>query len=618
MKNYFILLTSSYITILLTKFIFVFYLNEQFNTYSIKELCYAIFWGIKFDLAASAIFAFVVSCFDFNKKLFAFTSAITIITILLVQISNIFYFEEAGRHIGYEISDLFQDAYSLFMTAISQHTIITLSSLLCSILIFTYTYKTFKNIKVCKINKYFFLKKFFIILLTIFFIRGMFQHIPLHPWQANEIGNSDLANISLNSIYNIVYSLANEKKKLSKIKIEKLPPSLIESSLKEIYTNNITENNNFPLIKNRPNIIFLFSESWSAKHMSAYGFKHKTTPIYDNILKQSLRPKFMIANGHRTTEGVFATLVSYQNPLGKSIAKTQLQNYKYSSIISELTEIGYESAFFQGSSKDTSGTGSLVNSLGFKKSYGKRDITKRIYEENYWGVQDTDLYKFIETKLHTRNIKEPFVLGINGATTHDIIVPDNQPLYNFSEKDTLNKKLNALRFADQELGKFISNIENSFPNTIFVIFSDHCGGAISGTLENYMIPFAIYSKKHIQPKYIDSILSQRDIAPSLYDLVIGLKKDNKMSFTGKSIFRTNKFYADYFHNGILGWIENTDLIEVNTSTLKMSCYKIQNYTKKKKSCSSKNLQMKHRALSFTTTSQKLLFDGKTQDFYKYK
>lgn len=617
MRNYFLIFFISYFTILITKFVFVFYLDEQFSDLTTTELVYAIFWGIKFDFAASAIFAFVVSFFDLNKRLFAFFGSISIITIFLTQISDIFYFDESSRHVGYEIFDMFQDAKSLFMTAFSQHTSMTVLAMIISLFIFIICFKILKNIEESKINKHYFLKKFFIILISIFFIRGMFQHIPLHPWQANEIGNTQLANASLNSIYNIIYSVVNQKKKLSKVKIANLDKDILEKSLKEIYADSNTDTN-LPQIKTKPNIVLFFLEGWSAKFMSAYGFEGKTTPVYDSLLEKSLRSRFMIANGRRTTEGIFATLTSYQNPLGKSIAKTQLQNFEYDSIIYELTKNGYDSAFFQGSSKDTSGTGSLVNNLGYKQSYGKRDIKERIYEENYWGVQDTDLYNFIEKKIENKSIKEPFVLGINGATTHDVITPKGYKKQNFVEDIGFNNKLNALNYADYALGEFIKNMEKKYPNTIFVLFADHCTGSIKGNMENYMIPFAIYSKDLIKPKKIDVVLSQRDIAPTVYDLVLGNHTKEMPNFTGKSLISNESFYTDYFKNGILGWIENNDIIELNTTTNKLTCFKLNNLNKESTSCTNLHEEMKKRALALTIKSQELLFEGRTKMIKEYK
>ena len=617
MKNYFSIFIISYITILITKFIFIFYLGEQFSNFSTKELIYAIFWGIKFDFAASAIIAFLVTFFDFNKKLFAFFGAIGIITVFLTQISDMLYFDESSRHIGYEIFDVLHDASSLFMTAFSQHTFMFLASNIIALLIFIIIYKLLKNIETTQFNKYYILKKIFIILISVFFIRGMFQHIPLHPWQANEIGNSQLASISVNSVYNIVYTIANKKKKLKPVKLAKIDKEIIEESFKTMYPAN-NEIINTPILKSKPNIVFFFMESWSAKYMSAYGYKKKTTPYFDELLKKSIRPKFMVAGGHRTTEGIFTSLSSFQNPLGKTIAKTQLQNYKYESIIYQLNKEGYQTSFFQGTSKDTSGTGSLISYLGFQEGYGKRDIKERIYEENYWGVQDTDLYNFITKKLDKKDIKEPFVLGLNNASSHDIVLPKGIQSYNFSENEGLNKKLNTIHYADREMDKFIKNIENKYPNTIFIILADHCGGSLTDNLYSYMIPFAIYSK-NLEAKYYDKVLSQRDIAPTIYDLVIGKDEKEKKNYTGKSLFnKSDEFFTDYFHNGVLGWIEEDSIVEINTSTNDIDCYKLDNFDKIKQECTEESSKLKNRALSFTTVSQKLMFEGKTKEFNEYK
>lgn len=618
MKNYFLILFSVYAVILITKFIFTAYLHTQFIDFTNQELIYAILWGYKFDFAASAIIALIVSLFDFNKKLFAFIGSLLITTVALTQIGDILYFDESSRHIGYEIFDIIVDAQSLFMTALSQHTLIFFSTIIVAFFLLIYSYKLYSTSTATRFNKYYLVQKIFIILISIFFVRGMVQHIPLHPWQANEIGNSQLASVSLNSIYNIAYTIVNQSKKLKPVDLPKLDKAEQLKAMSEIYNSN-QKNLQTPIINTKPNIVFFFLESWSGRNMKPYGYPNKTTPNFDKLLEQSIRPRAMVASGHRTTEGIFATLTSFQNPLGKTIAKTQLQDYQYDSIIYLLNKEGYQSAFFQGTSKDTSGTGSLLSYLGFSESYGKRDIQERIYEENYWGVHDTDLYNFINKKLDSKQIKEPFVIGLNNASTHDIKMPQGEPSFQFSEDENLNKKLNTLHYSDRELGKFIANIEEKFPNTIFVIFADHCGSTLQDNLDNYIIPFAIYSKKLIEPKYYDILASQRDIAPTVYDLVLGKNESDTQNFSGTSLLKKEKSYADYFHNGILGWIEDNIVVEINTANNEINCYNLNWLQKESIACNKINSdEMMKRALSYTTISQKLLFEGKMQEFHSYK
>lgn len=609
LKNYFLVFILAYITVLITKLIFLLTISTNITT----DETLAIIYGYKFDFAISAIVAFLATLYEVNKKFTTILSSILITVLFLIQLSDILYFLESSRHVSYEILDLFVDAKSLLLTALSQHTLFYALSLLFTLLIFIFLYKFFnKNFAEIKFKKSYLISKLSIIILTVFFVRGMFQHIPLNPWQANQIGNTNLTKYVLNGAYSAVYSALNSKKNLKPLHL-KQPLHL---SLQNLYNDTKTLNKSLPIIKTKPNIIFFFLESWSAVHLKPYGGKYETTPEFDKILLNSLRPKAMVAGGHRTTEGMFTSLVSFQNPLGKSVAKTQLQSFDYKSIINILATNGYSSAFFQGSSKETSGTGSLANSLGFKLSFGKIDVKERMYEPNYWGIHDEDLYNFVNLKLKT-TLKEPFVLGINGATTHDNKIPKQIKEINFTSDKNINGQLNALHFSDASLGKFVKEIEKKYPNTIFVLLADHCGGGIKGTLENYLIPFAIYGDK-IEAKYIDKLIAQRDISPTLLDITLGDYKKIAPYFTGKSLIQDEIFFVDYFHNGILGWIEDKKVIEINSATNKQKCFELNNLSKTATKCDNKHELMKQQALSFTFLSQKLLFKGETNNFQSFR
>jgi phosphoglycerol transferase MdoB-like AlkP superfamily enzyme len=589
------------------------YVSQLAHSLEYMQILYAIFWGYKFDLAVSGAVALMVTFFDFHKKTFLYVFALALTGLFLFQMSDIMYFEDSSRHIGYEIFSALHDSKGLMATALTQHAMLVSFSLIGALVLFALIIRVGLHTHM-SLSKTYALEKFFMIAITIFFVRGMFQHIPLHPWQANNVGDERAAAIALNGAYNTLYVLANANKQVEQVtlpQIEGMPH--YKEIVKEMYE---SESKNFTpnLAVEKPNIVFVLSESWTAEYMKSYGYEHATTPFFDSLLQQSVRPKVMIANGHRTTEGIFATFASYQNPLGKSIAKSQLQNFSYNSVIKILRDKGYSSAFFQGSAKDTSGTGSLATDLGFEQSYGKSNIKDRIYDENGWGVHDTDLFNFVHATVNTK-LQEPFVIGINGASTHDSVLPTGFEEKYFVADTRINQILNTLHYSDFALQEFVTRLEKEYPNTLFVIMADHCSGIASGSLENYMIPFLIYSKKLLEPQYYDVVVSQRDVAPTLLTL---LKIDTHKSFTGKSMFLENRFFADYFHNGILGWIEEDRGIEVDLSANTLACYTLKDSLKQEKEvCSTTYTQMHQRALSFTRYSQELLFAGKTQDFFSY-
>ena len=614
LKKYFAIFFTAYVLLLLTKTVFYFYLEESFADFSLWEVFYAILWGYKFDFAASAVVAFLATLFDWNRKVFSIVGSFSLVGLFSLQMGDILYFHESSRHISYEITDTLTDAKGLFMTAYTQHMLLTLVALVFGVMLFYLLFKGLMRFEKSAFNKSYFLKKFLLIVLTVFFIRGMFQGIPLNPWQANQIGEGKLATLSLNAVYNVVYVLANSKKKLKPIALPKVSEEEIKKAFSELYSDELLKSQVKKL--DNPNIVFLFLESWSAVNMKSYGYPKATTPFFDALLKKSVRPIAMMAGGHRTTEGLFATLTSLQNPLGRSVAKTNLQSFSYPSIIKILKEKkGYSSAFFQGSSKETSGTGSLAQDLGFTESYGKRDVISRQYKENSWGVHDFDLYDFSLERV--AQMKKPFVIGINGATTHDDKIPKGIKKLHFSNENSMNGFLNAMHFADMALEKFVKDTEKKYPNTLFVLFADHCGGVRGTAFQNYLIPFALYHKD-LEAKAYDVILSQRDIAPTVYDLIIGNYKADEVGFSGKSLLRDQRFFADYYSSGTLGWVEGNKALELNIATNKERCFEIVNFKNSEVKCSNDIMAFKERTLSFTEVSQRLLFSGKSKEFIKYR
>jgi len=614
LKKFFIVFFLSYILIFSTKVLFYFYLEGSFSNYSLKEVFYALLWGYRFDMAMAGIVAFLSSFLDWHKKAFAIVSSLLLVLILWVQIGDIFYFYDSSRHVGYEVSDVFVDMYSLILTALNQHTLLTVLLIVFTPLIFIFTFRKLMNFEVVALDRFYIPKKILIILIALFFARGMTFAIPLNPWQSNEIGENKLATLALNASYNILYVSLNKHKKIKKQKITTMNEVELKKYIKRLYSDsNLTISK--PSLE-EANIVFFFLESWSGVNLKSYGYSKVTTPFFDNLLKKSIRPKAMLASGHRTTEGLYASLVSQQNPLGKTIAKSNLENFDYTSIIHILKKKYIkDTAFFQGTNKKASGTGAFVQILGFDDSYGTNDVIKRIYEENSWGVHDPDLYNFALEKM--TKMKTPFIVGINGSTTHDDKIPKAIEPLNLSEDKAYNKQLNALHFSDMALKEFILEVEKKYPNTLFILVADHCGRVEGTAFENYLIPFALYHKD-LESKYYDTYLSQRDIAPTLYDLLIGDYKKDKMPFSGKSLFSDDNFFADFYHNGNLGFVSGHKILNYNIYNKKSKCYNINKNTFKEipRTCTKEDEENLKSLLSFTQYSQELLFDGKTALFKK--
>ncbi len=607
LKNYFIIFLLCLAISFAGKTLFAFY---NFPEFTASQKWYAIFYGYKFDLAISAAIAFTATVIDFNKRWLVGFSLALILFYFSFLVGDTMYYQDAARHISYEIKDLFAEAEGLIGTAWQDYGHLLMASLVVfALLAYGGTKLLWRSLQAVRFTKSYIPVKLFIIAFTVFCLRGLAQHIPLDPWHAYKIGDAKLAMISLNGGYNALFQNIRNKGDI------KITPAYAvinpEKSVQSLYAAPTDPYQGTAL--NKPNIVMLFLESWSAANFKHYGGAHDIVPEFEQILAKSIRPKAMIAGGHRTVEGVFTTLTSYQNPLGRAVGRTSLQAFHYTSLLDILKAEHYSSAFFQGSNAGTE-AGSLAQNLGFTHSYGRWDIKERIYPENHWGVQDPDLYNFVLKKIST--MKKPFIIGINGATTHDSVVPDGVKKLHFSDDPAVNDDLNAYHFSDAATGAFIRELSKRDPNTVFVIFADHVGGLKSDSnFLQYLIPFAIYSPK-LAPKYIDAFVSQRDIAPTLLDLVSGDYQKLAPAFSGKSLLRDHDFFADYYANGVLGVVKGNTAIE--SVGKNFTCYAVGDFHPKKETCPANAADTMNAVKAWTNLQQKLLFDGKTQQFGNYR
>ncbi|MGD8570165.1 MAG: sulfatase-like hydrolase/transferase [Gammaproteobacteria bacterium] len=609
---------------LFERVVFAVYHNHLSASYSGGDIAYAIFWGLRFDFALAGFFGLLTLMTGYLlRRLLSIPQATTLkyfaflagSIIFIVQGADIIYFFDAARHIGYEITDTFNDAPHLLATAWTQYKAPFIFHLLLYPLLLYIIYRLFgranpdhtplSGFKKLHLESVYILLILFAVILT----RGGLQSIPLEPLHAQEISDPVKASLALNGAYNAIFYLFSSHI-VHRVPVNAAPSLDVENTVEDLYRTTSLNSNGGDAWT--PNIIFIFLESWPAMYMQSYGYEKATTPFFDKLRQQSLTSREMIAGGHRTTEGMFAALCSAQNPLGQTVARSQLQDFEYRCLPQMLRDKGYSTAFFQGSNRNTSGTGAFAQLLGFSESYGRADIEQRRYEENSWGVYDQDLYDYVYATL--KSSTEPVFFGINTNTTHDIKVPHGvTPQFTLGKSDPSD--LNALYFADRALEEFFNKLGNDpdVGDILWVIFADHTAGLRSSRFNNYRIPFLIYNKHKITPRLVDRVASQRDIAPTVLDMMnLAIPRH----FAGKTLLRSDDkpYFADYYHGGVLGWIEDGYLLEVPVANPdNLSCYNVavDKLQKNPIPCPGTAKKNRNRAVAFVKKMQSQLFNGKT-------
>ncbi len=405
--------------------------------------------------------------------------AVSLAILLLLQLGDAMYYADAGRHVSYEIRDVLTDASALFLTAVGQHWLFILMCfagggfLIAGLL-------RLANIIQSKLTKSWTLPfgvqheiaMIVVVIIAVYCIRGGPGGVPQSAVSAYEIGDPQQAVIAMSGAYNIMYGAFSKAQDAQHIAIQ-LPKNVnMRNEMLSLYPG-LPEKHNSE--RHNYNVVFILMEGWPAELMHSYGFDKVTTPFFDSLLDKSFTPRGVIAGGRRTTEGIFASMCSQQNPLGQTVARTHLENLPYECLPGILKKNGWSTAFFQGTHKGTSGTGPFAQRVGFTASYGKEDMPKGRYKRGDWGAEDPDIYDFILSKMDT--MPQPFMIGVNTNSTHSVEIPEGVKAV-FGSDTIRHSKLSVMHFADAAMAEFFEKVRKKpyFDHTIFVLMSDHSTG----------------------------------------------------------------------------------------------------------------------------------------------
>ncbi|MBI5193668.1 MAG: sulfatase-like hydrolase/transferase [Nitrospirae bacterium] len=614
------------------KLFFTIYYRPNADVLNISRIMYALLWGIRFDLAIGALLSLAVflisylsmrlARYDFVKTL-SVSNMVTACLLIAVHGADLMYYGEAGRHLGYEMLQFGNNAGDLLGSAIWEYQWVFLSQIVLGILTCITIRKLFnhphsRNVHRNKTVMHHLRLEVSLAACVIFstvLFRGGVTGIPMEPLTAQEIGDSTQAVLALNGAYNAFHAVFSHKH-LDNVHINYLTKQQEQITLQSMYPLNYKnykqqENNRKTT---QYNVVIILLEGWDASYMKSYGYDKDVTPFFDKLRTQGLTSFVTIAGGNRTTEGMFSTFCSIQNPLGNSVVHSPLQSYPYDCLPDILRKSGYTSAFFQGTNKNTSGVGSFAQEIGFIDSYGKSDIKEPRYPFHNWGAHDPDVYDFALAKM--RIMKKPFLAGINTNSTHGVQLPQGVVPF-VSSNSQQDMFVNTMHFADHALNQFISNFPlESLGPTLFVLVADHTRGVLTSIYDTYRIPMLIYAPDIIKPRHLTRAVSQRDIAPTVMD-ILGISMPS--SFAGKSMLRDDEppYFAEFFNAGYIGWIEGDLLMVLSVKNpAQHNCYKYRDDTLLKNviPCGIHETDLLHHAMAFTQRSQTLLFKGHTSDF----
>jgi len=524
--------------------------------------------GLRFDAAVIVLFAGIpLFILNFPVKSRAWVKTWVFITAVFVMImggfliGDIIYFPNVNRHITDELiyigNDLgFLVKYILFKTPLQ------LLLLLATCGGFMYAVSLYINEKyVPQTSKWgkTALKLFLIFALIILGIRG-------HLGKDKPIGVADVykyadgpaaAELTLNGVFT-TYQITRKggvdvKNDYPADKAIKNTQDLLIAKDEKVIDPQypLMRRSVLPPAHKNINVFIVMLEDWSPYYIDALSGNHiGVTPAFDNIVRNGAVFTNAYAAGTRSIFGFAAILASLPMTPGLPIFGYGLEMNEMSPSFKNFADRGYYTMYAQTSLRHSYRMCALAKYLGAQEQYGWEDMPQRLpYLEKAPFGYDYDAFMLAADKIKARKQKNFFAMVFTGIT-HDPFVK-TLPRFDIFKGGTKEDGFkNTLAFSDWSIGELLNRAKQDgwFDNTVFIFVSDHTNNYHPNKTvsDRFHIVYVFYAPKILKAKKYDTIVSQTDIMPTLYDMA-GISEP--YSAFGKNIFDDSKERWAFVYGG---------------------------------------------------------------------
>lgn len=364
-----------------------------------------------------------------------------------------------------------------------------------------------------------------LILIAVLFIpiRGGIQKIPMNISDVYFSSTPYANHAAINLPWNVMFSLLNSHNE--KNPFDYFTPEKAQALVEELYDTGPVHSPAI-LSTERPNIIFIILESFTAKWVGHLNAAEGVTPGLDKIAADGLYFTNIYASGDRSEKGQIAVLSGYPNQAITSIIKMPNKTRDLPAINQPLEKIGYSSSFTYGGELEFANIKSFLLNAGFDKLTDKYSFPMS-QRTTSWGVHDEYVFPRFASELSHK--KHPFFATLFTLSSHE---PFDVPLKHFTETDDVSLYKNSVYYTDSLLYDFISKSKSAswWPNTLIVITADHGhpwpGNDPNDRPSKFHIPLvftggALKTKGAIdalgsQTDIITTVLNQMNISPNRF------------------------------------------------------------------------------------------------------
>ena len=389
-------------------------------------------------------------------------------------------------------------------------------------------------------------------------MRGGFGDIPIHQSQSYFSHHSILNDAAVNTPWNLMHNYLHFKGIKNKNPFVYYDNHTADSIIADIHTMQ-SDSTLQVLNTDRPNIVILLLESWSADVVASLDTANRAgvTPGFAKLEEEGLLFTRFYSNGHRSQQAISGILSDFPPLQGNDITDN-FPLYKYlPSMPKYLMAKGYGTAFYFGGDLNYGNIRAFVLWHEFQKIFEGRDFPSGTPRGK---LSVPDQYLFHYALGDQKNVKEPFFHMIFTGSSHS---PYDEP--KVVRQLTWNVEqlpyLNSVKYSDSCIYDYIKKAQRMpwYKNTLFILVGDHSHATYRGHYVNspdYMHVPMLWLGGALKDEYKGLRYETIGTHVDLYRTLLCQMGDTATAtYRGVDMFNAaNRGFAYYETNMGMGWI----------------------------------------------------------------
>lgn len=348
--------------------------------------------------------------------------------------------------------------------------------------------------------------------------RGGVQEIPINQSQSYFSKHSIANLVSVNPGYNLFYSVLQSTYFQDNNPFLFYPLKDARQTVSQLHT--VQKDTTINVLNTqRPNIVLIIMESWSADLIQSLGGEPGITPEFRKLEKEGILFTQHYASGNRSQQGMASIFSGFPSLPVTAISNHFNKFVKLPSLVKDLKKAGYTTSYYFGGQLIYGGLRAYIIFNDFDRILENKDFDPSI-PRGRLGIHDQYTLDKLLTDLDKD--KQPFFSTLFTVSTHSPYDEPMKPVLTWGGNE--NQYINSAYYTDKCLGEFIAKARQKpwFNNTLFIFVADHSHNSYRNYWLNTpgyrKIPLLLYGnaiKKEWRGKQVSRVASQTDIAGTL-------------------------------------------------------------------------------------------------------